>query len=297
MGDEAAFVARYRRLEIIARTLNGAPEWLRRPASRRLAALHPYALSGGDYRAGLQAGLQVDAAQAAMLNRRYLERETWGFLHYRHYAHIDRRWLDRRVRIEGNTRTWRPSDGGLVLTYHTPEWHLLGVILGLLGGKVYPLAMAPETSPLEPHLRGYLHGLHAATRVHFGGGDYLFVREGPAALAQAEARLREGGLIIALTDQHHALASAQHASGHVFGHRVCPRAGIIRTALGLGRPVLLATLELDAELRDYKIMLRAIDAATLEGVLQVYFAHLESWLRECPDVWHGWHDLARWPRD
>jgi hypothetical protein len=287
-----AFVARARRLDQVARWLSRAPECVLAAVARRLCQLHPFGLSGEQYRAGLRQGLRIGEDAAYTLWRRYLLRETIGLFHYRGYRRIDQRWLARRVRIEADTGGWRPSDGGLVLTYHLPEWHLLCSLLGLLGGKVYAVAQPPEASPLESGLRGYLDDLHQRTARHFRGGDYLFVRDGRQALAQAEARLREGAVVVALTDQHNDETPGR-ASARLFGRRVCPRAGVVRSALALGRPIVAASLEFDPETRHYRVALRAVAARTLAGVLEAYFGHLESWLRERPDVWAGWRDFER----
>lgn len=36
-----------------------------------------------------------------------------------------------------------------------------------------------------------------------------------------------------------------------------------------------------------------IETLAPKSVLDVYFRHLESWLRERPDVWAGWRDFER----
>lgn len=292
-----AFIARYRRLDRAARWLARAPERVLVAVARRLCHLHPFEPSGEQYRAGLRKGLRIGEDAADRLWRRYLLRETIGFFHYRAYRRIDPRWLARRVRIEADTGGWRPADGGLVLTYHVPEWHLLCSVLGLLGGTVYPVAGPPETSPFAPDIGGYLDDLHEATSRHFRGGDYLFVRDGRQALAQAEARLREGAVVVALTDQHNDAAPSSRTGARLFGHRMCPRAGVVRTALERGRPIVVATLEFDPDSRCYRVALHAVAARTLAGVLDAYFGHLESWLRGRPDLWALWAEFDRWPQD
>ena len=286
-----AFVARARRLDRVARWLAHAPEWVRVAVARRLCHSHPFELDGERYRAGLRQGLRIgdDAAQA--LWRRYLLRETLGLFHTRGYGRIDPRWVAHRVRTEDHTGGWQAAEGGLVLTYHVPEWHLLCSLLGLQGGTVYPVAMAPETSPFEENIRGYLDDLHAATSRHFRGGDYLFVRDGGQALAQAKARLREGAVVVALIDFHIGDAPAGRASAHLYGRRMCPRAGVVRAALELGRPIVVASLDFDPESRHYRVALNAVAARTMAGVLDAYFGYLESWLRERADVWGGWRDF------
>ncbi len=292
------FVARYRRLDQIARWLGRAPECVLVAVARRLRHLHPFELSGEQYRRGLRQGLGIDDGQAHALWRRYLLRETVGFFHYRGYRRIDQRWLAHRVRIDADTGGWHPADGGLVLTYHAPEWHLLCSLLGLLGGTVYAVAMPPETSPFEAGIRGYLAALHEATARHFRGGDYLFVRDRQQAFAQAEARLREGAVVVVLTDFHIDNAPAGRAGGRLFGHRMCPPTRLLRIALKLGRPIIVAALEFDLESRRYRVGLRTMETrSTVAGVLEAYFEFLESRLREHPDVWYGWHGFERLPED
>jgi predicted LPLAT superfamily acyltransferase len=76
---------------------------------------------------------------------------------------------------------------------------------------------------------------------------------------------------------------------------VCPRAGVVRSALALGRPIVVAALEFDLESRRYTATWRKVAATTLAGVLDVYFGYLELWVRKCPDVWYGWHEFERFP--
>ena len=288
-GD--AFVARFRRLDRVARCLVRAPESVLVALARRLCQHHPLALSGEQYRAGLRRALRVSDQTARAMWRRHLLREMIGFFHYRRYRRIDQHWLARQVRIDDASGGWRPADGGLVLTYHVPEWHLLCSVLGLLGGRVYAVAQAPDSVPLAPELRAYLDDLHEATSRHFRGGGYLFVRDGREALAQAEARLREGALVVALTDQQGEDPGTERAGATLFGRRVCPRAGVARSALAVGSPIIAASIEFDPEDRRYRVALRSAAAATLEGVLGTYFGHLEDWLRARADVWGEWREF------
>lgn len=292
-----AFVARARRLDRVAKWIGRAPERVLVAVARRLCHLHPLALSGDHYRGGLRRGLRLADPAAHAAWRRYLLRETIGLFHYRGYRCIDQRWLARRVRIEADTGGWRPADGGLVLTYHVPEMHLLFSVLGLLGGTVYTVARAPETSPFAADIGAYLEALHAATSRHFRGGDYLFVRNIRQAFGQADARLREGAVVIALTDFHIDNAPEGRAGARLFGHRMCPHTGLVRLALKLGRPIVVAALEFDPESRRYRVALRAVASRTVAGVLEAYFGFLESWLRECPDLWALWPEFERRPEE
>jgi len=233
----------------------------------------------------------VSDQTARAMWQRHLLREMIGFFHYRRYRRIDQRWLAQDVSIDNDTGGWYPADGGLVLTYHVPEWHLLCSVIGLLGGKVYAVAQAPESVPLAPELRAYLDDLHEATSRHFRGGGYLFVRDGREVLAQTEARLREGAVVVALTDQQGDDSGAERAGAALFGRRVYPRAGVVRSALALGRPIIAASIEFDPEQRRYRVALRSAAAATLDGVLGIYFGHLEDWLRARADVWSEWREF------
>lgn len=273
---------RFARFERLAGVLACLPEACYPLAARLLAPFHPYRFLAPAWAAACRQALNTSSLSANEAAKLHLHRHALGFLRHYRYARIDPAWVAGHVLGSASL----PPPGSLVLTYHTPEFHLLCSLLGLAGRMVYPVVEAESASPLGEVVFPYLQRLHRGTAKHFGGGAYLFIAPGASLREQIAALLQAGAVVVVLNDNHH--GGAGSIAKPFLGGSIAPRHGAIEVALTNAAPIWAGVLAFDFLAGKYRLDMQAVDGQSPATVLDDYFAFLAKNVRRSPDLWDGW---------
>jgi hypothetical protein len=273
---------RFARFERLAGWLACLPEACYPLAARWLAPFLPLKFLMPDWTAACGSALKLSNAAVTDAARLNSQRHALGFLRHHRYERIDSAWTAEHV-IDA---VCLPPPGSLVLTYHTPEFHLLCSLLGRAGRKVYPLVQAESASPLGQVVVPYLQRLHRGTAKHFNGGSYVFIDPKVSLRSRISELLQAGAVVVVLNDNHH--GGMRSMAKSFFGRCIAPRYGAIEVALANGSPIWAGLLEFDFLARKYRVGMQALGGASPSSVLDDYFAFLAENVRRAPDLWDGW---------
>lgn len=289
-----------RRLETLAAWSNCLPQRLWPGLARVGASSHPFALTAAEYATGCATGLAIVPGAATGLARRHLRRHVLGYFRSRRYARIAGDWWRRAVRIE-DAQEVLPQllrEGGLVLTSHVPEYHLLAVMLGQArqaqgtAGGVFPVVMAEHLSPFHAVIGDYLSRLHEDTARHFNAGGYVFIEPGASRKNDVAKLLETSAIVVALNDNYNPQSAVQ---SKFFGRAFGVRGGSVRIALEARRPIYYAWWQAGMPDAAYRLRLIRLYGETPEALLGEYLHQLATDVRAAPDVWDGWAWLRHAP--
>lgn len=271
--------------DLLGQILSCLPEVLYPRLAWLLARHHPYQLAASVWTAncGTALGLPTSVAQEA--SRRNLGRHGLGFLRHRRYARISDMWVKSNVRFIGSL----PPPGSLLLTYHTPEFHLLCSLIGMAGLRVYPVVQPESASNFGKAVIPYLRRLHRGTAKHFCGGEYVFITPGIPVRRRISELLRAGSVVVVLNDNHCGGEGSLPVS--FMGRLIAPRYGAIEVALASGVPVWVGLLAFDFHEQEYRMEIRALSGHSPAAVLTDYFDFLAQHVCRAPDCWDGWQWL------
>lgn len=282
------FALRYRRFLRLARWLSTLPAPARLPLARVLGRLaSPYRLRAGRMIAAMRTALGLDARQARLAWRAWLENHGVFALSIYRYDSLDCGWLHDLIRVAQPEVLERiAAQGGLVMTCHGHHQNTVAARIGLACGNLSPLAASAGSSPLYPVLGAFIEGINRDSARWFGKGRYLFMDNLRELVRETRRALSEGGTVLTLCDAQGGDA-AEAPSGRIFGRTITPPTGAVAIALRLKAPIYAAIMT-PAE-TGLELHLRELDASG--GVAQVlgrYFEFLEARLRPCPAAWEGW---------
>ena len=207
------------------------------------------------------------------------------------YGHLSTRWLEREVSIaEPALLQQIVQHGGFVLSCHSFHHNTLGCVFGLAGGHSSMLVASARSSPYYAQIGPFIERINSGSATHFGGGSCLFTDDPSAALAQTDALLAQGKIVISLCDVPRATGGeggANRASAQLLGKTICPQAGALDLAVKRGAPIFAALLY-------PKHGRLVLQLQSLHGIqntasaLQQYFDFLARALMGAPSCWQGW---------
>lgn len=185
------------------------------------------------------------------------------------------------------------EEGGLVFTYHTHHQNIMCCALGFAGCKVFPIAGAPEVSPIFPYVSQWALQINRESAKHFRGGEYLFVNNLRYVARSIRKVLKDKDVVVCLSDFHQPDSSGW--SLPFLSRRISPPAGVMDVAIRLQVPVYIALCapengQLVLRLQRYGIV------KSRDELVRAYIAFLEQACRQNPVCWQGWdwfNDLPR----
>ena len=265
-----------------------ARPWAARVLGQRFS---PYLAQRKRVVASMQKALGLSMVQADTAWHEWLGSHGLFALTAVDYGHLSLRWIQREVSIADPTLLQQiVQHGGFVLSCHSFHHNTLGCIFGLAGGHSSMLVASARSSPYFAQIGPFIERLNSGSATHFGGGSYLFTDDPSGALAQTDALLAQGKIVISLCDVPRAVGlegGADLASAQLLSKTICPHAGALDLAVKRGVPIYAAVLY-PQQGRLVLQLQRLQDIRSTASALQQYFDFLARALRAAPACWQGW---------
>lgn len=261
------------------------PQWLWPMVQKTLGrALSPYISQEQSIRSGLAEVVGVEHSAAAW--EAWLDSHSCFVRDFSRYHLLTPQMAQQHIPIVDTEVLDRlRAEGGLLLTYHTHHQNTLCCALGLAGCKVYPIAGAPETSPVFPYVSKWALQINRESARHFQGGEYLFINDMRHVARSVKKALAEKNVVVCLSDFHQ--PNGNGMTFPLFSHQISPPTGVIDLAVRLRAPVYIGLCapegnHLQVRLHDLGI------ADNVEDTVSAYIAHLQQACQNNPVCWQGW---------